>query len=139
MNFVEFYSGGILPIEWGMRDPEMEARHNYIQKWFPLMEPSRVLGVPAILHEEVLVFRSRPDILDRMRVSLARMRVFYARTSSWKRAHDHNHLRISRILKSLTLMGLREEALEFRDWILRQDPEVSQESLSYWNSATENT
>jgi hypothetical protein len=133
----EYYSGSELVRDWGMSDQELERRHDYIQWWFPLPEPSRAVpNSPRLSPEDLRAFQT-PMYQDRMRVSLARMLVFYALNPLWKRPRDHNYLRITRILRSLTLAGLREEALDFRDWVIRQKPDAGEQTLEFWASATE--
>lgn len=138
MSLLQTYcSGPEIVRDWGMTDQELERRHDYIQWWFPLPEPSRAVpNSPVLSPEDLREFQEAP-YPDRMRVSLARMMVFFARDDLWKRARDHNHLRITRILRSLTLVGLREEALDFRDWVLRQNPKANKQTLEFWYSATE--
>jgi hypothetical protein len=52
---------------------------------------------------------------------------------------DHNHLRITRIIKSLRLLRGPGEAADFRDLILRLDERagrpVSMGSRQYWEQA----
>jgi len=118
-------------------DDLMEDRHDYIQWLFPLTERSlAVPWAPVLTAPDLGVIRADPVIQDRMRVSTARMMLFYARTSAWKRANDHNHLRITRILKSLTLVGQRAEAEAFRAWLLRQGPDATAVTLRFWEEAT---
>lgn len=119
-------------------DEHLESSHDYIQWMFPLPEPSRAVPwSPVLTGSDIDTFRTDPVILDRVRVSLARMMLFYARTVGWKRPGDHNHLRITRIIRSLTVVGLRDEATAFRAWILRQGPEATPTTLRFWEQATQ--
>jgi hypothetical protein len=47
-----------------------------------------------------------------------RMAAFYAATTAWLLPHDHNHLRITRIIRSLRLLRGDDEADAFRAMIL---------------------
>ena len=119
-------------------DERLESSHDYIQWMFPLPEPSRAVPwSPVMTGSDIDTFRTDPVILDRMRVSLARMVLFYARTVDWKESDDHNHLRITRIIRSLTVVGLRDEAVAFRAWILRQGPDATPTTLGFWERATQ--
>jgi hypothetical protein len=53
----------------------------------------------------------------------------------WNCRFDHNHLRITRIIRSSRVLGLENEALAFYDAISCFDSSVSERSLMYWNRA----
>ena len=46
---------------------------------------------------------------------------------------NHNWLRFTRILKSLTILGLNDEAMEFFKFLQRKVGNV--QSMSYWRKA----
>jgi hypothetical protein len=64
---------------------------------------------------------------------------FSQRAAVWLHPGNHNHLRITRILKSLTLLGLKEEAgafLECLEAIYADAPDkISATSLRFWRDA----
>jgi hypothetical protein len=64
---------------------------------------------------------------------------FPERAANWLHPGNHNHLRITRILKSLTLLGLREDAeafLECLEAIYAEAPgKISAASLRFWRAA----
>ena len=62
---------------------------------------------------------------------------FTDRSREWLHPHDHNHLRITRILKCLTRCGLRDEAAAFlrRLEAIADSRRVTPESLRYWREA----
>ena len=68
-----------------------------------------------------------------------RMANFYGHNPHWLTAQDHNHLRITRIIRSLRLLRGPEEADEFRALILSLDEAagqpVSPSSRHYWMQA----
>ena len=47
---------------------------------------------------------------------------------------NHNWLRFTRIMESLTILGLPEEARTFHDFIVKNVKNPG-ESLDYWNAA----
>src|SRR5438128_7445456 len=72
--------------------------------------------------------RARPELQDNLRASFCRMLRFYGleleedvrrganfeeRAGNWLSPWNHNHLRITRILKSLRILGLEKEASLF--------------------------
>ena len=101
----------------GWDDGRLEARHDFIQWLFPLPEPSRFNpGAPILTQADIAIFKSDPGLRRAMLAALTRMRAFYglpvdpARHAAWLTPGNHNMLRLSRILRSLTLLGLTEEA-----------------------------
>lgn len=117
-------------LAWG---PErLEGVHDYIQWLFPLPEPSGVNPhAPLVQPRTAAAFAEDPALRERLRRSFERMLGFYGlerqagadgrlavrrspafaeRSRVWLRPHDHNFLRLSRILASLRHLGLPEEA-----------------------------
>ncbi|KAI0016595.1 hypothetical protein F4780DRAFT_783115 [Xylariomycetidae sp. FL0641] len=59
----------------------------------------------------------------------------------WLKPLDHNHLRITRILRSLRVLGLKPEAQAFYDALISTNDgygKVRQSSLQFWKRAMEN-
>jgi hypothetical protein len=169
-DLVAFYSGevvhpdgytldGILAED----DYWLEEKHNYIQWLFPLNKPSiAVPDSPVIGGQEVAQFRASSEIRIKLMLSFERMLKFYgfrlsfdpdnhpkvvkvpnfcARKSNWLTLQNHNLLRISRILESMTLLGFPEMALAFfatlKD-IFQDNPlDIGETTLNYWEQAVE--
>ena len=117
----------------------LEAKHNYIQWLFPLPEPSRAVpNSPVMTPEELTVLRASEQARSRILASAERMLRFYAASRGWLMGHDHNHLRITRIIRSLRLIVGDKPADEFRAAILAQVKEagapISASTIVYWNS-----
>ena len=68
-----------------------------------------------------------------------RMEGFYEQTDHWMRAQDHNHLRITRIIKSLRLLSGDRPADRFRSRILARvktsRAPVNAETQRFWAEA----
>ncbi|MGJ5815805.1 opioid growth factor receptor-related protein [Paludibaculum fermentans] len=111
-------------------DERLEHTHDYIQWMFPLRERSQYNCEAPVLDERVIAaFLSDAGLRSEMFESLQRMLAFYGlewhegavrrterfaeRSREWVTAGNHNHLRITRMLKSLTLLGLGSEARAF--------------------------
>lgn len=117
---------------------ELERCHDYIQWLFPLPERSSVsFSAPVIDRSTFHAFRTRSELRDRMRDALERICRFYGfyflasndpkcfrierfidlifetRAHNWVKRFTHNHLRITRIIRSLRVLGLEAEAREF--------------------------
>jgi hypothetical protein len=117
---------------WTQDDDYLERVHDYIQWLFPLRERSGFNpDAPVLTEADVAACRDSPDLRARLRQSLDRMLAFYGfrwtngpetapaieraenyadRAANWLGAGNHNHLRLTRILRCLTILGLVEEA-----------------------------
>ena len=103
-------------------DFEMEQCHQHIQWMFPLHEESRMACCYPILSPEIVAEAKQSKvILDNLRLALERLTKFFA-IGPYDNYHiqvlwcrdvpyvNHNLLRITRIIRSLRLFGLDEEA-----------------------------
>jgi hypothetical protein len=123
-----------------MDNGALERTHDYIQWLFPLPEPSRavpdapLLGAADVraIHDSVLAQCALAAATDRMDA-------FYRATHDWLMPNDHNHLRITRIIRSLRLLVGDDQADAFRAAILARveatRAPVSARSRGYWQTA----
>lgn len=138
-------------------DDALEEVHDYIQWLFPLREPSRFNpDAPLLDPAQAAVFQNTPGLQRKVRQAFERMLTFYGmamkdgsvvrgtnwdvRSREWISPLDHNFLRITRILTSLRLLGLRSEAQAFHralDEIAREYPAEVGNSVYYWRDATQ--
>ncbi len=121
-------------------DEELEEVHDYIQWLFPLREPSMAVpGSPVVESEEMAeILCNDAEVRVNMLRALDRMKRFYTDNDHWLAQGDHNHLRITRILKSICLLGLRDEAIAFHSFVLQRVESaqpVTRESLAYWEKS----
>jgi len=147
--------------EWP--NDQVEAVHDYIQWLFPLPEPSQFnAAAPVLTRESIQEFRSLPELQQKLRDSFFRMMHFYgfevlsikpievdrapsfaAKATGWLSPGNHNHLRITRILRCLTILGLEAEAKAFLECLaeIYEDeqnkslPAISDETMLYWREA----
>jgi hypothetical protein len=101
--------------------------HDYIQWIFPLPERSGANPwAPVLTKASIAAIRSTPEMQERLRAGYLRMLKFYgfeaegdrvvqgprfaAASRNWLSAGNHNHLRLTRILRSLRVLGLAGEA-----------------------------
>ena len=123
-------------------DGWLEQSHDYIQWLFPLPEESRFNPNAPVLDVETLSkFAASPLAKINLGRARDRMLAFYRSNDHWLRGFDHNHLRITRIIRCLRLVLGRDEAQSFHDEIsalvaAAGDP-VNGESLAYWQRALE--
>ena len=147
-------------------DDELEYHHDYIQLLFPLPEGSPFNPSAPVIDEVTFnAFRSRLELQTQLRTSLQRMLRFYGfqfasetadggdsqtlqvveganypeASRNWVRRFNHNHLRITRILRSLRVLGLENEALEFFKALKRvyEGGKIGQKSMMFWTRAIE--
>ena len=139
---------------------ELELNHDYIQWLFPLPEPSGAnASAPLLSNADIDRFQSGESLRTRLlrsfelmlgflgleladangAVSVRRAQHFDERRQAWLHAGNHNFLRISRILRSLTLLGCSRYAaafLECLEGIYAERPEViGNTTIEYWRRA----
>jgi hypothetical protein len=142
---------------WQWPIESLEFCHDFIQWMFPLDEPSSVnADAPLVTAEDREAFRREPALREAMNRSLAlfmhflglaitddgrvvRGEHFDQRLGVWKHA-NHNWLRVTRVIKSLRLLGFEAEAQAF--WrclkeLHQMDGYVSDHSFTYWRDAAE--
>jgi len=153
------YKGRLLSDILSWPDEELEYSHDYIQTLFPLPEESRVnWNAPLIDRQVFEAFRSQDALRQKLGDSFRRILAFYGfepavgegrafkvvkaanfptASRNWLHRFDHNHLRITRIIRSLRILGLEDEARAFYDALLLVcgGEEVSKKSLLYWERA----
>ena len=170
-RLLEFYRGHgrdhrgrLLSHILGFGLDELEFHHDYIQWLFPLPEPSGAnASAPILTHDDIAAFTSEPALGNALLSSFDLMLDFYGleraghggewkvrrassfdeRTRQWLMGGNHNFLRISRMLRSMSLLGLREHAcafLECLEGIYAENPTtVGSTTIGYWRRATTNT
>lgn len=120
-------------------DRALEEQHDFIQWLFPLREPSRaVAAAPVLLDEDVRLIREDAGAQANLRTAAERMLAFYRDTRGWRDWSDHNHLRITRIVRSLRLLVDDDAADAFRDGVLAlagPSPAINPRTLEYWAAA----
>jgi hypothetical protein len=148
---------------WRFSFSDLEEVHDYIQWLFPLKTRSAFNpDAPTLKSDTITAFHSDPSLRDRVRQSLEVMLAFYGlkldrldpahpmirksdsfpkRSVSWLQPYDHNHLRLTRILTSLRLLGLPELSVAFYrclQEIVKQDPDrVTSETAGFWAKTQE--
>lgn len=123
-------------------DFSLERSHDYIQWLFPLPEASRFsASAPVLSHEEIALIRANGTARANLLRACERMLAFYRKNDHWLVPFDHNHLRITRIIRCLALCAGREEAQGFHQQILAlveaAGNPVNRETLAYWHKAAD--
>lgn len=119
-------------------DVELERHHDFIQWLFPLNEPSAAVpGSPVLTAADIAAIRTSDVAQARLAFASERMLAFYRATTHWRRSSDHNHLRVTRIIKSLRLLAGDPAADAFKAVMLdmAEGAGVGALSVSYWRAA----
>ena len=121
-------------------DPAIEQVHDFIQWTFPLRERSGASpNAPVLTDEDVETIRESMAAQASLAAMTDRMAIFYYRNGHWLTASDHNHLRITRIIKSLRLLRGEKLADAFRTLILARVEEaghpIGKPTLGFWARA----
>jgi hypothetical protein len=146
-------------------DEWLEREHDFIQWLFPLKVPSSVTPEAPLVGEcEQRAFASDPLLRSNLMRAFERMLAFYGfrlqrdstgtpasvqrtaeftvQSANWLTRNKHNHLRLTRILRSLRLLGLQQESsLLYAALTAIRDDEggrsISQATRDFWRRAVE--
>ena len=141
---------------------DLERHHDYIQWLFPLPEPSGANpGAPLLSAEDMAAFESDESLRKALLQSFELMLQFYGleliyreaivevvrnanfheRSSVWLTSGNHNFLRISRILRSLSLLGCGAHAVVFlkclEDIYVEEASTIGNTTMGYWRRAVD--
>lgn len=142
---------------WAMSPFWLEHTHDYIQWLFPIPEAGRFNGFAPLLGErEQAAFAADEVLRANQHRSLDVMLAFFGLTRRelviealpelnmrkhiWLKRGGHNHLRISRIIRSLYLCHQPSLAQAFQSAVIKIGTEqgiVSDSSIQYWTRAHE--
>lgn len=150
-------------------DTDLERSHDYIQTVFPLPEGSMFQDAQLITPNIRNAFLSQPELRASLHTAFERMLAFYglqlshrqteredgttdsvqevtrgpnfdSNSRNWVTRFNHNHLRLTRILRSLRLLGLGEDAAALHEFLANDEDvmsRVSPRSQMYWRRAAE--
>lgn len=132
--------GRMLSDIWNFTDAKIEKEHNFIQWVFPTSTPSiSVPGSPLLEIEEIKQIRKSIAAVENLYNSSEWFFSFLERNNFWIKAQDHNHLRITRIIQSLRLLGDADEADFFREQVLRllgnDLNKIPPRTIKFWKDA----
>lgn len=118
----------------------LEREHSYIQWVFPLLEESQqVHDAPFLTTDDVVAIKADTVALENQKRALARIIQFFNETTLWLNEMDHNHLRITRILKSLRLLQSLELAEGTYNLLIEKahanGAHILPENIAYWTDA----
>ena len=134
------HRGRMLSMLWKQTDDDAENNHDYIQWIFPLDEPSQAINIAPVLNDfDIREIRENQHATENLKESARWFLGFLERNDHWITNYDHNHLRITRAIKSLRLLTSDLVADAFRDKVIALAGVnlnlVDQEARDFWNSA----
>lgn len=147
MNFEEFlthrgkdFKERTLQDIWSYSDKEIERRHDFIQVIFPLNKPSQAVSHGYYLDSQDLVnqIKINKDAVINISKSSQWFYSFLERNMHWNTRHDHNQLRITRVIECLRLLVSDEEADNFYNNVLElieDNNQVNTRTLNFWSNA----
>ena len=121
-------------------DHWLENTHDFIQWVFPLDEPSRSLRhAPVLTAMDIKFLQHNFSAMHHLLALSGRMKRFWQMNQHWIKHYDHNHLRITRAIKSLRLILGNQHAEEFKQWLydlLGSDiKKINENTQQFWRRA----
>jgi len=147
VNFEEFlthrgkdFKDRTLQDIWSYSDKEIERRHDFIQVIFPLNKPSQAVSHGYYLDTQDLVnqIKTNKEAVTNISRSSQWFFSFLERNMYWNTRHDHNQLRITRVIECLRLLVSHEEADNFYNNVLElieDNNQVNTRTLNFWSNA----
>ena len=134
------HRGRLLSMLWKQTDDDAENNHDYIQWMFPLDEPSQAVnGAPVLNDFDIDEIRENQLAIGNLEVSAGWFLGFLERNDHWITSYDHNHLRVTRVIKSLRLLTSDQAADEFRDKVIELAGDnlnlIDKEARDFWASS----
>ena len=149
MNFENFlinaepdFKNRFLNDIWNFSDEDIEHTHDFIQLLFPLNEQSNSVFHGHYLNTNSAIISIQSNDLAKSNIvkSSKWFLGFLERNAHWRRRHDHNYLRVTRVIKSLRLLVSDEEADAFYKLFLelldeKHKTKINPLTLSCWQNA----
>ena len=134
------HRGRMLSMLCKQTDNDAETNHDYIQWMFPLDEPSQAVnGAPVLSDFDIDEIKENRLAIENLEKSARWFLGFLERNDHWITSYDHNHLRITRAIKSLRLLTSDQAADEFRDKVIALAGNnlnlVDQKARDFWANA----
>jgi hypothetical protein len=120
-------------------DAKWEHSHDVIQWVFPLNEPSNYNEeAPVLTDFDIEIIQGDEQIKANLIRSLNRYLLFLE-NPQWITPHNHNFLRITRVLKCLKLAGLEDARKSFKEYLeviySRHENIIGLTTIQFWRNA----
>ena len=137
---------------WAFSDFQLEHTHNYIQWLFPIDKPSaNNRYAPVLTENDIELCRQDMRIQENLIFSFNMMLKFWGierqdcqfilianqpqNHKLWLTRYNYNQLRISRVIRSLGLLGQIQLAKDFQYFVIKtayDSQKVSEETMQNW-------
>ena len=134
------YKGRCLLDIWNFDDNEIEQTHDYIQFMFPLAEKSgSYFNAPILSLEDIKAIRLSEVAQANLKKSAEWYLGFLGRNDHWIKSYDHNHLRITRVIKSIRLLISEKDADMFKsafyETLGSSENKIDLKAKMFWDKA----
>jgi hypothetical protein len=125
---------------WMMSDDQIENKHNFIQWIFPLnVKSNAVPSSPILTKKEIICIKKSEIVQKNIKKSAEWFLKFLSSNSYWICQNNHNHYRITRVIKSLRLIHSNEEAEKFKNSIMNliqgNEKKINLTNIQYWKDS----
>ncbi len=125
---------------WMMSDDQIENKHNFIQWIFPLnVKSNAVPSSPILTKKEIICIKKSEIVQKNIKKSAEWFLKFLSSNSYWICQNNHNHYRITRVIKSLRLIHSNEEAENFKNSIMNliqgNEKKINLTNIQYWKDS----
>lgn len=113
----------------------LEDERDYIPWVFPL--PEAMAGwseAPILSQDDVAKFKEDNLLREMVRSTINHYLKYLSNTQSWRNTVSHNHIRITRMIRFLATIGMKEEAEKVAKWC--SDRGGSKLAKANWGAAT---
>ena len=122
---------------WQFDDDTIDFTHDFIQWMFPLYEASSSnFTAPTLLASDIEAIQGSVQCRQNLEKSSTWMLAFFERTEEIFQYTSHNHLRVTRIIKSLRLLHSDQFADQFKQVVLAMIQEkgarINPITLAFW-------
>lgn len=122
---------------WQFDDDEIDHTHDFIQWMFPLRDASGSnLTAPTLLASDIEAIQSSMQCRQNLEKSSAWVIAFFQRTEEIFQYTNHNHLRVTRIIKSLRLLHSDQMADQFKQDVLaiiqKRQARINPVTVAFW-------
>lgn len=123
-------------------DSKLEYTHDYIQWLFPLNERSHFnLEAPTLDNETILIWRESSALKEKLLESVkVYLKFLQNNPTIWITYSNHNHLRITRMLKCMKLLGLNKEAKKVYKRLIHihyKTNVINSDTIKFWKDSVD--
>ena len=131
------YKNRTVPEILAQDDDWLESNHDYIQWLFPLdVKSFSNRNAPVLMIDDILRISESELAQKHIQASVKRMKEFWVTNDYWIQRYNHNHLRITRVIKSLRLISGVAAENEFKGWLSYhlgdRINEIDKKALCFW-------